>query len=224
MKKSKICKFIALLMVIFIVTLQGCSWKAKPEKSAQELIDEGNLEYDKGNYQKAVEAFEKLKDWYPFSKYAITAELKTADSYYQLKEYDQAAMSYEEFETLHPSNEVIPYIVYQLGRCYFDRIDTIDRDQTNSKKALQTFNRLVRQFPDNQYSILAKPHINKCRKSLAEHEFYVGKFYYKSKKYKAALYRFKGLISNYPDVGVNKKAIDYIKLCEDKVKESKIEN
>jgi outer membrane protein assembly factor BamD len=54
-----------------------------------------------------------------------------------------------------------------------------------------------------------------CIKSLAGHDFYVGLFYYKSKHYKAALIRFKSVLTNYPDVGVHEKALRYVALCED---------
>ena len=171
-------------------------------------------EFKKENYKKAIESFEKLRDWYPFSKFAILAELKIADSHYYLKEYEEAVFAYEEFEGLHPGNEVVPYVIYQIGLCYFEQIDTIDRDQTSSSKALDIFKRLNQQFPENEYALKADEHINICLKNLAEHEFYVGLFYYKSKHYKAALHRFRKVIKNYPDIGIHQKTLKYIALCE----------
>ena len=176
-------------------------------------------EFNKGNYSYAIGHFEKLKDWYPFSKLAVLAEIKIADSHYKLKEYEEAVMAYEQFESLHPRNEKIPYVLYQIARCYYDRIDTIDRDQTPARNALHAFNRLLKQFPATRYSRQSEGYIGTCLKSLAEHEFYVGRFYFKIKQYKAALYRFKAIISDYPDVGVNWRALQYIILCEDILKE-----
>jgi outer membrane protein assembly factor BamD len=57
-----------------------------------------------------------------------------------------------------------------------------------------------------------------CLKSLAGHDIEVGKFYYRAKKYKAALRRFKNVITKYPDVGVHKNALQYIALTEAKLK------
>ena len=96
----------------------------------------------------------------------------------------------------------------------FDRIDTIDRDQTSTQKALETFDRLVRQHPRNSYAITAEEHMKKCLNMLAGHEFYVGIFYFKSKRYKAALYRFKAVLNHYPDTGVHYQALQYIARCE----------
>ena len=205
--------FVGCLVLLFFLT--GCSWfQTKEEKPAQELAGDGMEAFKKGKYDKAIESFQKIKDWYPFSRYAILAELKIADAHFNLKEYEEAVFAYEEFENLHPRNEAIPYVFYQIGRCYFDQIDTIDRDQTSSQKALGTFNRLIKQFPEDPYAARAREHIKKCIKTLAGHEFYVGLFYFKSKHYKAALKRFEAVLNKYPDVGLHYKALQYLARAE----------
>ena len=208
-------KRILFLIFISLFVLTSCAWfETKEEKPANELAYDGMDYFNEGKYRKSIEQFEKIRDWYPFSKFAILAELKIADAHYELKEYEEAIFAYEEFENLHPRNEAIPYVIYKIGRCYFDQIDTVDRDQTSAKKAFDTFQRLNRQFPENQYANRADGHIKKSLKSLAGHDLYVGLFYFKSKHYKAALNRFKSILSNYPDVGVHQKALQYIALCE----------
>ena len=199
----------------------GCAWfQTEEEKTAQELITDGMDQYNDKDYEDAIESFEKLKDWYPFNQYAILAELKIGDAHYHLEEYEDAIAAYEDFESLHPRNEAIPYVIYQIGLCYYDRIDTVDRDQSTAHKALETFERLRKQFPKDPYSIKAEQNIKKCQKSLAEHDLYVGLFYYKSRHYKAALQRFIKVIKHYPDVGVHQKALQYIIKCEEKIKEA----
>ena len=208
-------RIIALSLVLLFV-VSGCAWfnKPKEEKNAQELITGGMDQFNDGDYKEAVDSFEKLRDWYPFSKYVILAELKIADAYYHLKNYSEAVTAYESFENLHPRNEAVPYVIYQTGLCYYEQIDTVDRDQTSAKNALDTFDRLIRQFPNSPYTPKAKERVKVCIKSLAGHDFYVGYFYYKSKHYKAALMRFKSVLTHYPDVGVHEKALKYIARCE----------
>jgi outer membrane protein assembly factor BamD len=181
---------------------------------AQQLAWDGMDAYEDGDYKDAIEYFQKLKDFYPFSKYAILAELKIADSHYHLEQYEEAIFAYSEFEKLHPRNEAIPYVIYQIGLCYFVQIDTIDRDQTPAAMALSTFQRLNKQFPDDQYARSGAEHLTRCYKSLAGNEYYIGEFYYKSKHYKAALNRFMAVLSIYPDVGYHQKALQYIAKCE----------
>jgi outer membrane protein assembly factor BamD len=216
---------VAGVLAIALLFAAGCSWfQPKLDKTAAELASDGMDEYNSGDFKSAIEHFEKLRDWYPFSKYAILAELKIADAHYQLKEYEEAIFSYQEFENLHPLNEAIPYVVYQIGRSHFDRIDTVDRDQTHAREALKTFRRLIRQFPDDPYAKRAEGHIHRCLQSLAGHEFYVGYFYYKGRHYPAALSRFKAVIEEFPDVGVHYRALRYIARCQKEmlVEESRV--
>ena len=216
------------ITILFLVS--GCSALKKAWNSitgndeigsAQQLAWDGMDDFEDGDYNDAIENFQQLKDLYPFSKYAILAELKIADAHYHLEQYEEAIFAYEEFEKLHPRNEAIPYVIYQIGRCYYDQIDTIDRDQMPARKALETFQRLNKQFPEDQYARSGAEHIPKCIKSLAGNEFYIGLFYYKSKHYKAALSRFMSVLSNYPDVGYHQDALEYIAICEASLSEDK---
>ncbi|MFH1983856.1 MAG: outer membrane protein assembly factor BamD [Pseudomonadota bacterium] len=204
----------AVLIIAFLI-IGGCSlFKSKDERPANELADAGMQAYRDGRYKKAIENFEQLRDWYPFSKYAILAELKIADGYFKLEEFEDAAVAYEEFENLHPRNEAIPYVIYQIGRCHFDQIDTIDRDQGQTRRALETFQRLIERFPNDVYALKAREHERICYKSLAGHDLYVGKFYFKSRHYKAALGRFMSVVTDYPDVGIQYEALKYIAICQ----------
>jgi outer membrane protein assembly factor BamD len=204
-----------LFMLPAFTVLSGCAWfsKEKPEKPVEQLVAEGVEAFDRGNYKEALEAFGQLKDWYPFSKYAILAELKIADAHYHLQEYPEAVAAYEEFERLHPRNEAAPYAAYQIGRSYFEQIDTIDRDQAAAQKALETFRRVMSQYPDDPYARRAADHIVPSLQSLAGHELYVGQYYFKQKQYGAALNRFLAVMQ-YPDVGYHKQALQYIAACE----------
>lgn len=218
-------RFIVIGIFILLVC-SGCNaikktWNAITGKefsgSAQQLAWDGMEAYEDGDYKEGIEYFQQLKDRFPFSKYVILAELKIADSHYHLKNYAEAIFAYEEFEKLHPRNEAVPYVIYQIGRCYFDQIDTIDRDQTPAIKAYETFQRLDKQFPNDKYARSGAEHITTCVKSIAGNEYYIGVFYYKSKHYKAALHRFMAVISDFPDVGYHQKALEYIAKCENEL-------
>lgn len=217
-------RYICLILIAGI-TLAGCAlFPPKEEKTAKELSEEGMKAFNKKRYRDAIEAFRALKDWYPFDDAAIVAELKIADSHYHLKEYDDAILAYEEFENLHPRNTSVPYVIYQIGICYFDQMDTVDRDQTPTRKALETFTRLIKQFPDTPYSNKAQKHVSKCYQNLAGHEMYVARFQYKTKRYKGALARFKAVIEDYPQVdGIEKEAGHYIALCQEALQRAEIE-
>lgn len=217
--KKRTSIIIGCLVLAGVLILSGCVGPKK-EKTAAQLAVEGQKYYKDGDYKKAVDAFKRLKDWYPYSSHAKNAELKIADAHFHMKEYEEAIFGYTEYERLYPSDPKIPYIIYQTGRCYYDRMDGIDRDQTPAQKALDTFRRLNSRFPDSAYADKSAPLIENCLKSLAGHEYYVGHFYYRAQHYKAALDRFLNVVTKYPDVGYTQKALKYIALCKDKQNEA----
>ena len=93
------------------------------------------MKIKRGNYEDATEAFQNIRDRYPYSRFAAKAELKMADAFYKKKDYDEAFEAYDEFERLHPKNKDLPYVIYQKGMCHLERVTTIDRDQSHALKA-----------------------------------------------------------------------------------------
>lgn len=213
-------KIFLISAIILSMSVSSCSWFKTPyemEKSAETLASEGSTAFMDEDFHQAIESFTTLKDWYPFSKYAILAELKIADAHYERKEYEEAIFAYQEFERLHPKNEAVPYIIYRRGLCWYNRIDTADRDQKSSKKSVAQFNRLTDQYPDSPYVEKAEKKLKKCIASLAENEFYVANYYLTEKRYKAALKRFEYLFAHYPDTKQGKLALNNISICRDQM-------
>lgn len=211
-------------LLILGASLCGCSlFTPAPEmhKSAEELASEGSSAFLAKDYKDALKAYTRLKDWYPFSRYAILAELKIADSHFHLEEYDEAILAYEDFEKMHPRNEAIPYVIYQTGLCWFNQLRTLDRDHTPARKSLNQFNRLVDQFPQSEYAQNAREYIDQCIASLAGHELYIADFYMKTGKYQAALERYKGIVEIYPDSEQSREALARIPECRQRADKEK---
>ena len=212
------------IMVMFL--LGGCSLYekylgGKEDKRPAELMSDGMRNFERSNYEEATEAFQQLKDRYPYSKYAIMAELKMADALYETKAFEEAYTAYDDFEKLHPRNESIPYVIYQKGMCNFRQVTSIDRDQSFTLKAKEEFDRLVKRFPTNEYANRARKNIRQCFIYLAEYELYVGHFYFKMGKYRTAMNRYAYLIQNYPDMGQYHEALEYIGRCKEKLRKQR---
>ncbi len=219
-KSSHILKWLcAGALLVFL--LNGCAlWDwffEKHEKTPAELWNEGMEDFKGGDYEQAAEIFQQLKDRYPYSKFAVEAELKMADAYYRRKLYLEAYDAYGEFERLHPRNPNIPYVIYQRGMCHFNQISTIDRDQSHTLKAKDEFERLVKRYRRSEYANMARRKIRQCYINLAEYELYVGNYYYKMKKYQTAMARYLYLIEHYPDLGQYHIALERLKKCKEKL-------
>jgi len=213
-----------LILGLFVVFLSGCSLfeeSSQMNKSAQQLAAEGAAAFMNKDYNDAVKAYTDLKDWYPFSKYAILAELKTADAHFHLEEYDEAIVAYEGFEKMHPRNEAVPYVINQIGMCWFKQIDTVDRDSSPAENAMAQFHRLLNQFPDNELAEEAAIHIEACINNIAGHELYVADYYYKTEEYQAALKRYQHIVEFYSGTEQSQIALAKIPEVAEQVKKIK---
>lgn len=209
--------------LLWMFLLSGCSTienflgRGVDENDPEELMTEALDNLESGRYTDAVKNFEKVRDRYPYSKFAVTAELKLADALYRIEEYDQAFEAYDQFEKLHPKHNDIPYVIYQKGMCHFDRITTTDREQMHTQKAREEFERLIARFPREDYANIARKNLRKCFMYLAEYEIHVGHYYYKRGYYRAALARYTFVIQNYPDMGQYHVALEYISKCKERL-------
>ena len=202
MGRKLVCAVFLLSYLWLIGGLTGCACLtgSKETESAVDLAQNGMEAFEDEDYSDALKAFTTLKERYPYSRYAILAELKVADAHFHREEYPEAIAAYEDFILLHPKNEAIPYVLYQIGACYYEQLLSEDRDQTPTHQAIIAFERLLKEHPESAYRSRATERIQECRKLLANHELYVANFYYKSKHYRAALTRFEAVLAGYSDV------------------------
>ena len=196
--------FLPLLLVASLF-LSGCGiidryFLPVPDDTVQEIFEAGNDAMQEKDYVAAAKYYSRIKDDYPFSPYAVEAELSLGDAYFLDKEYDRAAEAYRDFETLHPRHEAIPYVLYQLGMALQKGYISVDRPATQVEEALEYFHRLEQVYPDTEYAAKAEEQIAACRKLLAQREVYIADVYWSMSNYQAAWTRYENVVKNFPDV------------------------
>lgn len=198
--------FRQLFLVLCLSTmLSGCGvidyyFLPPPEDTAQELYENANDAMRDKKYSTAAEYFTKIKDSFPFSPYAVEAELSLGDAYYLNDKYVEAAEAYKEFESLHPRHEAMPYVLYQIGMSDLKSFVSVDRPTTMVQEAIEYFKRLREQYPNSEYAAKVGDEIHACRKILAEHELYLADVYWQMDNYGPAWKRYSYVVENFPDV------------------------
>jgi outer membrane protein assembly factor BamD len=208
---------LSLLMAIW---LTGCSsismpsipWpvSAKPDPTADALYEEGTRYLAEKRYVRAIDLLTKLKTEHPFSPQVTDAELKIADAYYLNQQYPEAITAFKEFQSLHPTNENIPFVVYRLGQAYLDQFTSIDRDQKNTEIAKGYFENVIQNYPKSSYAIEARDKLGKAVGYLAEHEFNIATFYMQQEKYPAARERFEEIVRKYRGTPVAARSLFFL--------------
>lgn len=155
---------------------------------------------EKKAYEEAVECLEIFKSRFPQTPLGQEAELKIADTYFRQEEFLLAADSYQTFIGLYPNHPKVDYALYRKGLSYFQKAPkAIDRDQQHLDLAVSEFEIFLRLFPNSTYHDLAEKALANAKKRLAERIYYIGRFYYRTKEYKAAIPRLEELVQKFPD-------------------------
>ena len=171
------------------------------------FFKEAEEEIKSDHYQIAIDKLRTIKNKFPYSKYAIDAQLRIADVYFMQESYTESAGAYESFRDLHPKHEKVGYAMFKTAKSYFNDIpSTVARDMTPARKALDAYTDFLRRFPSAPESEEARKDTATVRGLLAEKELYVANFYFHRDFYDSAKPRYKKIIELYPETPAAKTA------------------
>ena len=217
-----------LLVVLALLLAVSCGGKqAIYQGTAEQLNDEVSEELNKEsgfpwifggtNYDKVFDIIKEIQIRYPYTKYAALAELRSGDVYFKKKQYTLAAEEYENFITNHPGHEELDYAMYRLGLSYYKMKAGKDRNHSKRLQATKWFTLLKKTYPDSPHAEQVQDKIEESRRTLAEREIYVGKFYQRKKNYEAAAQRYRNVLENYSDTEYAEKARKLLRETEEKL-------
>jgi len=215
-----------IVLAIAATTLWiGCS-KAPPTfeevPPADQLFEEGQAELEGRrvfnmlpwvNYDSAIEKFQAIIDNYPYSEYAVLAELAIADAYFADRKYEEALSYYRDFIDLHPQHEKVPYTIFQAALCHERRVKSPIRDQTATRDALQFLDQLLATYPYSEYGDDAEEIWRDLRTRLAQQIKAIGDFYMRRGEYESAAERYRSLLNEYPGLGLDAEALYKLAVC-----------
>ncbi len=175
--------------------------------NAAEIYKEAKTALQDGNYETAIQFYEKLESRFPYGNYATRAQMEIAYAYYKFDEPEPAILAAERFIKLHPNHPNVDYLYYLRGLASFGigksgvaetfGQDRSERDPQSFRRAFEFFAELVRKFPKSRYAHDAVQRMTHLRNSLASHEVHVAKFYFDKDAYVAAANRGKYVVENY---------------------------
>ncbi len=179
------------------VALGGCA--ARRHYTADEYFAAAEKEFRSGSYTLAIRTYQELLDQFPFSPHSEEAELRIAHAHYLAGEYVEAIAALTDFQRRHPTSAYLPMVGYLIGMAYKRQMGAIDRDQSAARNAEAYFTNVVEQYPESPYAELAREERADCRRSLAQHELYVARFYHRHGNARAAEQRALEVVGRYPE-------------------------
>jgi outer membrane protein assembly factor BamD len=202
---------------VFFLTFMagGCAGPGSgvDDRTSKDWYEDGMRLMQKKRYQGAVESFKEAATLYRDAALDSDIQMALGDAYFQDEKYDEAVEAYREFLRVHPRNRFSDRAQFQIGMCFFMQMRGKDRSQEATQNALDAFEKVARNYPRSEMAAEAREKIVLCRKRLAEHELYVGRYYLRTKSYAAAVPRFDRVYQEYRDLGYGDDALYFLGLC-----------
>ncbi len=180
--------------------------------SATELIATADKQMKEGKFTEARLTLRHLEQYLPGSVEFPKAKLMLGDSFFfqGSPSYPEAEVEYTSFLNYFPRHELRDYAIYHRALCHFSAIESAERDQAETRKALEGFQQLLTESPGSPYAGESRAKILQCWRRIAEHELVVGVFYVNQYFYPGAERRLKSLLETHPDNVDRERAYYYL--------------
>jgi outer membrane protein assembly factor BamD len=222
----------AMIVLPVVILAFGCKSSGSKE---DELLDQlANLDketifeqaeglYAEKEYQKARELFAFVYDSFPNDPMGHKAALRVADTYSvknDVTNLTEARLRYRDFANRYPNDPDRDYALLMVGHTYSARKLRPDRDLSDIHEALAAYQQLINLYPNSEYLPEAESRVKALNELLAEHDWIVGQFYQRNKRYEGALWRFQYIQENFPNFSkidaVNAKISELESLIEER--------
>lgn len=185
------------LLALFLITACSSSQK-KPDATSKKVLS--------GTDESIFFGDEIEKNYDP------NVIMKRGEAFFEKEEYAEAIVEYNHFLDLHRNHTLAPYAAFRIGESQMKRAKGINRDPEPIQKAIESFERLRKDFPGSRYDGAASEKIQECHDLLAQTHLLVGQFYYRRESYLAAAHRFEQIMKVYPDKSVAPDALYFLAL------------
>lgn len=217
----------AALAGLLVLGLAGCSdsssWNGNPDTlvakadtsnlTVEDLYNRGVDALNSQRYPTAVAQFDLVEQNFPYSSWAVNAQLMQGYTQYLANNYTDAIGVLDRYIQLHPASRDIAYAYYLRALCYYEQIADVTRDQKGTVDAMAALQEVVNRFPETAYGRDARLKIDLARDHIAGHEMEIGRWYQNQHLYAAAIGRFQTVVNDYQNTNHVAEAMHRLVEC-----------
>ncbi len=194
---------ICLILLCICISCSGRDNSSNNDESKNVIVEPeylyklAKISFDKQNFDLAKEQFMEIKKLFPLSNEAIQSEIMIAFIYYIKMDYNNAILNYKKIIRKYPSHKDLDYVYYMIAMCNYEQLQNEALDGYYNDLALNSFNQVIKRFPDSKYTKDSRQKIILVKSNIAAKHMEIGRFYLNNKKYIAALNRFKIVVDEF---------------------------
>ncbi len=165
------------------------------------LWEQGSAALADRKWFTAREYFQQLVDGYPQSPHRADAKLGLGDAYLgdgSVEGKLRAEREFQEFLAYFPTHTRADYAQFKLAMTHYDQMPKAERDQTETKLALEQFALFRERYPNSTImdEVLARE--REARDRLSESIYRVGLYYHRARWFPGAIARFREVLEADP--------------------------
>ena len=207
----------------------GPDLSADYAQTARENYELALGEFADEDWDETIQYADFVRIRFPFSRYAVEAELLIARAEFEQGNYLTAQDAFRQFAKLHPThkhtrNGWVSYMAavaaYMNGpQRFFLLPPKHQRDQSQLEEALLELEYFFDHYGDTEVVHFAEELRDEIKRRLLEHELYVAEYYLDRDRPEAAIGRLESAHAQYPGIGLDAEVlfllgVTYLRLDE----------
>lgn len=191
---------LALLSLALLAAGAGCAAGERLQAmSPQEAFVQGRAFYEAGRYGRAIEYLQRVFEFGRAHEFAADAQFYLAHSFFNTRQYLQAAGAFTRFVELHRTDPRVEEGEFMRALSYVRLSPPYQFDQTDTRNALVYLHLYVSKYPEGRFVDRALAYVEEMREKLARQQFEIARLYERRSQFQAAAIEYLRLLETHPD-------------------------
>ena len=200
-----------LIFLLSIIFLASCSRynRVLNKGSVSDKYKMATEMYDAKKFDKALRLFEMITPAYKGKPQMERIQFMVSISYFNTKDYANAAYYFERFVTNYPKSSKKEEATFFSAKCHYLASPKYSVDQTETKEALLAFQKYINAYPDSKRLPEANQMVKELQYKLETKAFMIAKQYFDIGYYTSAVVAFDNMTSTYLGTEYREEAFFY---------------
>lgn len=193
-------RFICFAAAALAIVACRADFKLRQYTTNEALFQAAMREYNRGHWENAIAAFEKLTLELPARDSLLPrAHFHLGRSHARRREFLLAAQSFVRVTESFPDDTLADDALFHAGRAYERLWRKPVLDSQYGLASVNTYNTLLSLYPNSALREAAQTRVRQLEEMFAIKEYENGMHYLRRKAYDSAIIYFQGVIQRYPD-------------------------
>ncbi|UCF21390.1 MAG: outer membrane protein assembly factor BamD [Gemmatimonadota bacterium] len=197
----------SMVLLALLLGALGCPKELPQDLPPEELYRIGRENFDRGRWNRAIEAFQRFIFQDPGNVKADSALYLTAESYFNQKQYLTAASEFLRLAQNRPAGPLADDSRYRACESYVKLSPRPELDQEYTDEAIDQCRSVVLLYPGSPFAEQAAERSRELTDKLARKTFLNARYYYKRKAYDSAIVYLEHLLKTYRGASVEPEAL-----------------